>query len=78
MTQRKTNEEFIADLMAFSRRGALMQIFVIQALRSYSVDVVDAGPVACHSPLISGEAWVDCAKEALEKLEKQYNSFATS
>lgn len=79
MTERKTNVEFIVDLMERSRHGALMQMFIIQALTSYAEAVVKAGPGPVESPLIRGEAWVSCAVEALDKMNEQYRDiFATS
>lgn len=49
MKRRKTNEEFIASIMTFSRRGALIQPFVIAALENYAKAVVAAHEL--------GESW---------------------
>jgi hypothetical protein len=65
-----TNEEFIARLMKFSDRGAMMQVFIIEGLRLYS-DAVLAGKVKLLEDMangpISGEAWVACAEEYLRE-----------
>lgn len=66
---RQTNVEFVTGLMEHSRRGALAQGFVIQALDQYSKAVASVGPGACDSPLVSGQAWHDCAVEIQEKLK---------
>lgn len=72
MTERKTNTEFVNDLMEFSRFGALVQLFVIQAIDSFATRVAMADPAKVDSPLIAGQAWVGVAKEVKEKLEAHY------
>lgn len=42
--KRQTNVEFITDLMDFSRSGALMQAFVIEAIGKYSELTLADGP----------------------------------
>ena len=80
MSKRKTNEQFVKDLMMFSRRGALIQPFVIQALQVSSEMVVKqhaSGELAKQMGgnfFINAEAWADCAKEVLEKLSTQYGT----
>lgn len=75
---RKTNDEFVRGLMMFSRRGALIHFFVIQALHQYSKAVVtdhEGGGLAQKmegDAFVSPEAWADCAKEVIEKIEEQY------
>lgn len=78
MTKLKTNDEFVKELMMFSRRGALIHPFVLQALRTFSSMVVDSyesGELSQKmqgNSLVSPDAWADCAKEVLEKLDVQY------
>lgn len=78
MVKRKINEEFVNSIMTFSRQGALIQMFVIAALEHYAEKVV-----AAHKQgelkggtfgFINPDAWADCGRELLEKLEQQYNS----
>ena len=80
MPKRKTNEQLVKSIMAFSRRGALIQPFVIAALENYAKAVV-----AAHKQgelqggvfgFINPEAWADCGREVLEKLEQ--NGYATT
>lgn len=51
--------------------GALIQPFVIQAIESYSKQVIAAGPAHFDSDLLSGEAWVATAKHALTMIEER-------
>ncbi len=68
---RKTNTEFVTDLMEFSRCGPLIQAFVITALREFSRQVAQSTPEALDTPLVSGAAWHKCALELQEKLKAQ-------
>lgn len=67
-TPRKTNEELVSDLMNFSRHGALMQVFVLEALGRYSADCAAADPADLNTPHLSGQAWHGCATEVLQAL----------
>jgi len=62
------NAAFVARLMSFSDHGALMQAFVLEALRRYADQCVKAGPDVFESPLLSGKAWHGCAKELQAEL----------
>ena len=70
-----TNTEFLTQLMEFGgeRSGALIQPFVLEAIRIYA-EQVRAGP-ASHfgNALISGEAWKRAAEDALAALEERKN-----
>ena len=74
MAKRKTNEQVVQSIMTFSRRGALIQGFVMTALEYYAKAVVEAhkqGDLNGQAfALISPEAWADCGREILEKLEQ--------
>jgi hypothetical protein len=65
---RDTNVEFVTKLMEYSRRGALIQAFVIHALDSFSKRVAAGKPEDFDNAMISGEAWRDCGVEIQEKL----------
>lgn len=67
MSKRKTNVEFVADLMQFSEQGALIQVFVMEALRHYAETVI-ADPIPSGG-IISTEIWDRCAKEVQAKLK---------
>ena len=75
----KSNTEFVHDLMEFSRYGALVQLFVLQALLEYSRLVAKADPVemqAQSNGLVSGAAWVGVAKEVVERVERHLGPLA--
>jgi hypothetical protein len=76
MAKRKTNESFVKSVMTYSRQGALIQMFVIAALEHYAKTVVEAhkegGLKGGTFNLINPDAWADCGKELLEKLEQHY------
>jgi hypothetical protein len=74
MAKRKTNEQFVKSLMTYSRRGALIQAFVIAALETYAKAVVAADKNGALEKagfgFINPCAWADCGREILEKLEQ--------
>jgi hypothetical protein len=71
----KTNEEFIGDLLAFSDHGGLIQIFIVEAIRSYSEQVASTPkPVEDGNGFISAIAWHGCATEVLQKMKENYES----
>ena len=66
---RKTNIQLVTNMMEFSRRGALAQIFIMSAIESYATYCASTDPAQFESNFICGAAWVDTGKEILEKLE---------
>lgn len=80
--QRKTNVEFITHLMEYSKHGALMQAFIIQAIEQYSEQVKagipeDAKPEPAEEGHVSfavhPQAWRGCAVEILDALTERFN-----
>ncbi len=83
MKKRKTNIEFVKDLMNFSPYGALSQIFVIQAIEHYAKEVNqeltdkwldendknEEGKI----PLVCNRAWRGVADNIIERLKQQYH-----
>lgn len=69
---RKSNEEVIVELMNYSKSGALIQAFVLEGLRRYSQQVVNAQPGALANGLISEDAWRACAQETLNALDDHF------
>ena len=68
-----TNVELVANIMEYSRYGALAQMFVIDALTKVADAVAQSKPEDYgKSPLISGHAWIGVAKEIQEKLNENY------
>ena len=75
MPKRKTNEQVVKSIMTFSRRGALIQAFVIAALESYAKAIIQThkhGELkgGAFGGLVDVDAWADCGMEILEKLEQ--------
>tara|TARA_Y100000593_G_scaffold29491_1_gene58563 strand:+ start:1752 stop:1958 length:207 start_codon:yes stop_codon:yes gene_type:complete len=66
-----TNEEFVKDLMTFNPHGALAQVFVLEAIRKYSEQVVAADPKLYDSGFIDGSAWHGMAAYILDKIENR-------
>jgi hypothetical protein len=58
--------------MEFSRNGALMQAFVIDALGKWSDIIASKKPEELDTPFIAGHAWKACALELQEALNKKY------
>lgn len=73
--QRKTNIEFIAELMEHSKYGALIQPFVLTAIGRYS-EVILEHPDTLREQnkkgLVNSEAWIGCAQEVIDKLAEHF------
>lgn len=73
--KRLTNEQFVKRLMNFSRSGAMMQVFIIEAMSQYAKQVVDnADNADWTNSMITKDVWVGVARELLSSLEQQYGS----
>lgn len=71
--ERKTNIEAVVDLMAFSRHGALAQMFVVDALSKYAHHVANAPAEAfagMAGGMISSQAWQGVAREIADKMDR--------
>jgi hypothetical protein len=69
MAARKSNPEFIADLMRYASAGPLMQAFVIESLDRYAAEVLASDPPAnAETALISWTAWAACAAEITQAM----------
>ena len=66
----KTNAELINGLMSYSKQGALMQAFLIEAIAKYSEQTKVAPPWSNQS-FISEASWRACADEALEAINNR-------
>jgi hypothetical protein len=69
---RRTNTEFITELMDFNPTGALCQIMIIQAIDQFT-KAVAAAPAArfAHGGVVSGEAWKRCAEHIQAQLKER-------
>ena len=73
--KRMTNVQRLTHLMKFSTTGPLMQAYIINALISYSEDMVDEGEETNpdHSLFAAG-VWRRCAEECLTTLRDHLTS----
>jgi hypothetical protein len=67
----KTNTQLLSKLMSHSQQGALMQAFIIEAIRHYALQTKVAPPWSTDNTFISEAAWRACADEALEAINKR-------
>ena len=73
--KRKTNTEFVAQLMDFAQTGSLMQAFVMTALEKYSAQILDAEQDDwAANGFISFEAWQASAREVRDSLDTHFKS----
>jgi hypothetical protein len=66
MSRRKqeTNEQFVARIMKFSQHGALMQLFVLDALGKMADKVAESTPADYpENCFVHPESWIGVAKE---------------
>lgn len=74
-TKRKTNVELITYLMNYSKHGALMQGFIIDALGKHANKVAESTPADYPEDcMVSPEAWIGVAKELKEALDLHLGS----
>jgi len=68
MKRHMTNDELITHLMLYSKHGAMMQLVVMEGLRAYCQQVVDApaGFLGEAGHMLSEDAWRACCQEYLD------------
>lgn len=66
----QTNIELVTHLMDFSRNGALMQCFVIEAIDKYAELTLADEPWQPNS-IINQDAWKACATEARQAIKER-------
>lgn len=68
-----SNDEFVYQLMLFSKFGGLSGVFVIEAIRAYSESVVEKGrPPYDGNALISPDMWFDIAVDTQRRVKEKY------
>jgi hypothetical protein len=65
-----TNVELINKLMTHSKRGVLMQAFIIEAIAKYA-EQTKVAPAWSTESFISEAAWRACADEALDAINNR-------
>lgn len=74
--QLQTNVEFITELMEFSRFGAMVQPFVIEALRHRVEEIANyPHPEHFSNELFDGAYWQAIAKDVSRQLSEKYGPY---
>lgn len=71
----KTNTEVINHIMEYSKHGALMQAFIMDALTKYSQHIISQEAEVREqlaNSIVHPDAWIGCAKELNKYLNKAY------
>lgn len=67
---RKTNVQNVRELMETG--SPLIQAFVVTAIEKYAAMCLEKDAAHFDSPIMNGQAWIDCAKRAKQWSEKNY------
>lgn len=67
-TKPKTNIQLVRHIMEYSQAGALKQAFVIEALMSYSNQILKDKEAWPQNSFVSQEAWQVCAEEVIASI----------
>lgn len=67
------NTELVVNLMEFSPRGALGQVFICEAIRSYA-ETIAATPLeqVQSGPFFNAQAWQDVARDVKARCDAFY------
>lgn len=73
MKRPMTNIELINQLLGYSKHGPLMQVVVLEGLRAYCQEIVDAPPgfLGAAGNMISEDAWRGCCREYLDAYQNR-------
>lgn len=64
----KSNIELINHLMEFSKYGALMQLLIMDAVKTHAMIIAQASDQELDNPVVSVTAWRGVAIELLEAM----------
>jgi len=67
-----TNTDLVKAVMEYSDYGALVQAFVVEAIKQYADKVADPATVVPDSPFMDGATWKGVAAEIKGKFENFY------
>ena len=70
-TKPKTNIQLVRHIMEYSQAGVLKQAFVIEALMSYSNQILKDKEAWPQNSFVSQEAWQTCAKEVIASITER-------
>ena len=65
----QTNVQLVKHMMEQSSQGALMQAFIIEAIRKYAELTLNAQP--WDKAFISQDAWKACARDAISAIDNR-------
>lgn len=69
----QSNLDFLNDLMQFSPKGPLVQVFIVNAVQSAARQVAEEpDPTTFDTPAFDGKVWQDVAKEILNRMDEKY------
>lgn len=69
--KQKTNKQLVKKIMDTSQYGKLSEMFVMQALHSYSKAIIASNADEYKNSFINPEAWLGVAKEISEQLNNR-------
>lgn len=79
----KNNEELVVDMMNFSPYGGLSQIFIMEAIRRYTEEVIEAEEELLEQErrdeeegkvsIVSTEGWIGVAKDLKKRMDDFYD-----
>lgn len=73
MHHQKTNQQIVREAMAFSRYGALAEVFVMNAVMEAAERIAKMDPEnAPRSAMINPKAWIGVAQEIKDKFDRHY------
>jgi hypothetical protein len=75
--KRRSNEDIVMELMNSSQFGAMSQVFVVNAIRSYAATIAAAPePESDGNGFISNIAWHRVAVETMKRMDLMYKQNA--
>lgn len=69
----RTNTEVLFELMTYSKHGALMQGFVMNAVEQMARNVQSSEKPEDWPEMLSWDAWHGCAEELVRAMDKHFN-----
>ncbi|GKS73297.1 hypothetical protein AVME950_00395 [Acidovorax sp. SUPP950] len=69
----QSNIDFLNDLMQFSPKGPLVQVFIINAVHTAAKQVAEEpDPRVFDSAVFDGKVWQDVAKDILRRMDDKF------
>lgn len=72
LTRKPTNQEFLIDLMKFSRFGPMAEVFIMEAVRIQAKAVAALEPDTMDQrSMVSPHLWVEIARDIAARIEER-------